>query len=49
MNYSLTEPKLSPRYHPELEETYLQQSFVVQGRLGQGDFGEVTNLNLITN
>lgn len=38
------QPKLSSRYRPELEENYLQQCFVIQGRLGQGDFGEVVGV-----
>uniref|UniRef100_A0A183CKK7 non-specific serine/threonine protein kinase n=1 Tax=Globodera pallida TaxID=36090 RepID=A0A183CKK7_GLOPA len=35
------QPTLGSRYRPDLEETYLQQCFVLQGRLGQGDFGVV--------
>uniref|UniRef100_A0A183C5K6 Membrane-associated tyrosine- and threonine-specific cdc2-inhibitory kinase wee-1.3 n=1 Tax=Globodera pallida TaxID=36090 RepID=A0A183C5K6_GLOPA len=38
------QPTLGSRYRPDLEETYLQQCFVLQGRLGQGDFGEVVNV-----
>ncbi|KAL7079516.1 hypothetical protein ACQ4LE_001567 [Meloidogyne hapla] len=37
-------PRLSPHYHPDTQETYLQQRFYMHGRLGRGDFGEVVSV-----
>jgi len=39
-------PRLSPFYHPDTPETYLEQRFNMHGRLGRGDFGEVNFLYL---
>uniref|UniRef100_A0A914MS55 Membrane-associated tyrosine- and threonine-specific cdc2-inhibitory kinase wee-1.3 n=2 Tax=Meloidogyne incognita group TaxID=654580 RepID=A0A914MS55_MELIC len=37
-------PRLSPFYHPDTPETYLEQRFNMHGRLGRGDFGEVVSV-----
>nr|CAD2148267.1 unnamed protein product [Meloidogyne enterolobii] len=37
-------PRLSPFYHPDTPETYLEQRFIMHGRLGRGDFGEVVSV-----